>query len=125
MFDQLLDGWQEVYNQNDEECGVTVGTMRCAGGCKLQHDRHTVEETFNMYMLIPDGAAHYYYNGGLTTPPCLEVVWWNLADKPMSISPSQYSQLVNQIINFIHLAVNASLVHMPDWLETQVVQLNL
>jgi hypothetical protein len=51
-------------------------------------------------MLIPEGSTYYHYDGGLTTPPCSEVVWWNLADKPVSITPAQYSQLVQQILYY-------------------------
>jgi carbonic anhydrase len=100
MFGELLDGWQAVYNHNEEECAF-VGL---GNGDRRQLSERRTAEAFSPYNLIPDGAAYYHYDGGLTTPPCSEVVWWNLADKPVAISPSQYSQLVEQIVNFIHLA---------------------
>jgi hypothetical protein len=55
-------------------------------------------------MLIPECATFYHYDGGLTTPPCSEVVWWNLADKPVSITPSQYSQLLHHILEYTKIA---------------------
>jgi hypothetical protein len=56
---------------------------------------------FSPYNLLPDGATFYFYDGGLTTPPCSEVVWWNVADKPILITPAQYSQLITLILNYI------------------------
>jgi hypothetical protein len=55
-------------------------------------------------MLIPECATFYHYDGGLTTPPCSEVIWWNLADKPVSITPSQYSQLLHHILEYTKIA---------------------
>ena len=39
-------------------------------------------------------ANFYHYDGSLTTPPCSEVVWWEVADIPLSISPRQLDSLV-------------------------------
>jgi hypothetical protein len=76
-------------------CGLLVERIESLPKCILS------DELFSTHMLIPDGAAYYHCDGGLTTPPCYEVVWWNLADKPVSVSIGKYEQLVDQIINFI------------------------
>ena len=39
----------------------------------------------------------YTYKGGLTTPPCSEIVNWNLLDTPFEISADQMTRLLNLI----------------------------
>jgi hypothetical protein len=39
----------------------------------------------------------YTYKGGLTTPPCSEIVNWNLLDTPMEVSAEQMTRLLNLI----------------------------
>jgi carbonic anhydrase len=58
------------------------------------------DEVFSPYDLLPELQAFYHYDGGLTTPPCSEVVWWNLSDKPVSVSVWQYTELVHLIIQY-------------------------
>lgn len=38
---------------------------------------------------------------GLTTPPCSEIVEWNVADKPLLISVSQYNDLASLTLNYV------------------------
>jgi carbonic anhydrase len=93
---QLLDGWQIEMNVADSSCAVERGGER-----KLSKNMDRRLQAFNPYDLLPEGVTFFHYDGGLTTPPCSEVVWWNLADKPVSISPSQYRQLAHQVLNFV------------------------
>jgi hypothetical protein len=58
-------------------------------------------ESFDVYSLIDPAAGYYFYDGGLTTPPCSEVVWWNLADTPVTISVNQYTRLVNRVLRAV------------------------
>jgi len=39
----------------------------------------------------------YTYKGGLTTPPCSEIVNWNLLDTPFEISVDQMTRLLNLV----------------------------
>ncbi|KAL7551735.1 hypothetical protein ACHAWF_014918 [Thalassiosira exigua] len=43
----------------------------------------------------------YTYRGGLTMPPCTEIVRWNLLDAPMVISPAQLDRLYRLILCFV------------------------
>lgn len=68
------------------------------------HDNSSAVATdsvFQIYDLIPEGSTYYNYDGGLTTPPCSEIVEWNVADKPLSISIAQYNDLSSLILNYV------------------------
>lgn len=43
----------------------------------------------------------YTYRGGLTTPPCTEMVNWNLLDTPMIISQSQMDRLYKIVLCYV------------------------
>mmetsp|Transcript_19321 Transcript_19321/g.36081 ORF Transcript_19321/g.36081 Transcript_19321/m.36081 type:complete len:350 (+) Transcript_19321:222-1271(+) len=55
----------------------------------------------NVYDLIPEGATFYNYDGGLTTPPCSEIVEWSVADKPLAITVAQYNDFVNLMLTYV------------------------
>mmetsp|Transcript_2067 Transcript_2067/g.3740 ORF Transcript_2067/g.3740 Transcript_2067/m.3740 type:complete len:332 (-) Transcript_2067:194-1189(-) len=50
------------------------------------------------YKLV-QGNTFYHYDGGLTTPTCDEIVWWNLSDSVMDISVRQFNELADMILN--------------------------
>lgn len=53
----------------------------------------------NIYDLFYDttSVGFLHYSGGLTTPPCTQDVWWNVASQPIIISVAQKEEL-NAII---------------------------
>jgi carbonic anhydrase len=116
-FGTLLSEWGSVFANQDAGCAIQrSGRERQRQRVMLQEpqDPRELQGTgvFNPYALLPEGVTYYYYDGGLTTPPCSQVVWWNLADAPVKITPGQYWQLTNQILNFVdpstcQLATNA------------------
>ncbi|CAB9498278.1 Carbonic anhydrase [Seminavis robusta] len=61
----------------------------------------TPENPFNVYDLVPKEASMYYYSGGLTTPPCTEIVEWSVVDKPVEITVAQYNDLSSLILNYV------------------------
>jgi hypothetical protein len=102
MFGELLTGWQALLDSNLDLCKPTTetgGETAARGGERRK--LALSDDIFSPYMLIPADSTYYHYDGGLTTPPCSEVVWWNLADKPVSLDPAQFHQLIELIINFV------------------------
>lgn len=92
LFSKLLDKWSAVEQQV---------TASCDGVAAPKKSRPFVSDaTFNIYDLIPKGSAFYHYDGSLTTPPCSEVVWWEVVDKPLSVSPGQYDRLVKMTTTY-------------------------
>jgi len=56
----------------------------------------------NVYALPTDpDFGVYTYKGGLTTPPCTEIVNWNVMDTPMIISDDQLNRLYNLILCYV------------------------
>ena len=53
----------------------------------------------HLYEDLPtEGYGIYSYRGGLTTPPCTEIVNWNLLDTPLYASQSQVARLYKIIL---------------------------
>jgi carbonic anhydrase len=92
-FALLLQGWYKKEEEVLAACGI-ASTSPETGAAAVS------DEVFSPYDLLPEGHAFYHYDGGLTTPPCSEVVWWNLADKSVSVSVWQYSELVQLILKY-------------------------
>lgn len=53
---------------------------------------------FNAYSMLGKDTGFYHYDGSLTTPPCSEIVWWNLADTVVNVSVRQFIRMVNLIM---------------------------
>ena len=59
----------------------------------------------NVYEDLPTpGYGVYTYRGGLTTPPCTEIVNWNLLDTPLYLSKSQIDRLYHLILCFTEIS---------------------
>merc|ERR1712127_49001 len=86
IFEKYLLAWEAA--RDDVECGE----------CDLEEEG----EVDNNYPVAPCDLLvsddYYHYDGGLTTPPCSEIVWWNFNVESMLISVSQYGRLVDIIL---------------------------
>mmetsp|Transcript_21572 Transcript_21572/g.32789 ORF Transcript_21572/g.32789 Transcript_21572/m.32789 type:complete len:338 (+) Transcript_21572:92-1105(+) len=87
IFDIFLDNWKAA------RAGVECGD--CA---QVSSDKTRDSQVMHPYKML-DGNSYYHYDGGLTTPPCSEIVWWNLAATPMSISVRQMAEMTDIILN--------------------------
>ena len=66
------------------------------------HTRKEQEATLiNPYDKIPSNSTMYFYSGSLTTPPCTEIVTWNVVDQPISNSLREYLAITSLILNYI------------------------
>jgi len=95
-FEYFVEGWTAISKQTAQTC---ITSSRLGGKRVRERDRRNLQQ-FDAYSLVPKGSSFYHYDGGLTTPPCSEVVWWNLADTTVSISVAQYSHLTKFIMEY-------------------------
>lgn len=92
-FGPLLSGWDAIHAEAQQNCSVagapeTIPAVVSGG-------------VMNPYALIPGGATMYTLNGSLTTPPCSEIVAWNVVDTPVKMNVRDYSRVVNLILGYI------------------------
>ncbi len=116
MFEWFLQGWEAVAQEIEDECVTGTSSL---------DDTKTVVENFECSGIgsrtifngttpaFPAGGPNVYglptnpdfgvftYKGGLTTPPCTEIVNWNLLDAPMEISESQLERLKSLILCYV------------------------
>jgi carbonic anhydrase len=133
QFDQLLNSWQA---SREEVLGSSVcaGTSRklLQASSSSKNNVRRVQDSFDIYSLI-NGNNFYHYSGGLTTPPCSEVVWWNLATEPVVISDEQGALLQEIILDYRNSTcdlatladpVTGTTSRAPQPLNGRVVELN-
>jgi len=95
--DELLDCWSENHNEfvrkcNPDSCDVSSRYLDSNTTC--------ADGAFDAYSLIPEGTGYYHYMGGLTTPPCSQIVRWNLMDTTVKVTLLQWTKLANLILGF-------------------------
>ncbi|GKY94973.1 hypothetical protein MPSEU_000462000 [Mayamaea pseudoterrestris] len=99
IFGDLLTGWEAAANATAAACvGATTQSDEHRQRALLKAQRHLA--AFNFYDLVPEGATMYQYNGSLTTPPCSEIVLWNVIDTPLSISVREYVRLTSLVLEY-------------------------
>ncbi|KAL7579359.1 hypothetical protein ACA910_014033 [Epithemia clementina (nom. ined.)] len=119
LFEWFLRGWEAVAAQVAHSCpkGITkkrgLETLQDVISCPAVHELsdHATTVNFpqddknhapNIYSLpTVDNFGVFTYKGGLTTPPCTEIVNWNLLDEPMEISEEQLTRLESLILCFV------------------------
>lgn len=63
---------------------------------KLRGNISSIDVNFNLFSIYPKEEtlkSYYRYAGSLTTPPCSEVVIWNVFENPINISSSQMEKI--------------------------------
>jgi carbonic anhydrase len=103
VFDVLIPGLKSVMEATDKKCSTNVTisdnstdiAVESAGTRSLQ-----TSSVYNPYAKIPANATMYYYSGGLTTPPCSEIVSWNVVDTPISLSIIEYNAIIEFIFGY-------------------------
>jgi len=109
VFEDLLINLERYHVEIETSCGVQTIP-------KIDFEEEAVRrrlEAFDIYSLLDPNTGYYHYDGGLTTPPCSEVVWWNLADTDVNVSVLQYTRFVNLVIGAMNKE-NCDLITVAD-----------
>jgi carbonic anhydrase len=91
VFDDVLTGWEAAASQTRQQCNLDTNDVAAPDAT----------HAFNPYSILPTGYSMYTYSGSLTTPPCSEIVSWNVVDKPLQISVRDYRRLTSLILDFV------------------------
>jgi len=95
--DGLLNCWAKNHNDFVSQCNPEA----CDVSQLFTEENPTCDDAaFDAYSLIPEGTGYYNYMGGLTTPPCSQIVRWNLMDTKVSITLKQWSTMANLILGY-------------------------
>jgi carbonic anhydrase len=62
---------------------------------------HKPENMADPYALLPENPTFYMYGGGLTTPPCTEVVMWNFLSDYVPVSVSQADTITQLVLGYL------------------------
>lgn len=104
LFDVMIAGLETIAEATAEECGSVTNTsdpVTTQGTRRLRKERRA-QDVYNPYLKLPANYTTYYYSGSLTTPPCSEVVSWNVVDIPVSISVREFNTIINLILDFVN-----------------------
>lgn len=114
-FENLLRGWEKAANMAEEECADAIPledafqaiqervTCPAVGAGLVEELPFTnPEANLDVYKLpTTPKFGVYTYKGGLTTPPCTEIVNWNVLDTPTLISQSQMNRLYKLTLCYV------------------------
>jgi carbonic anhydrase len=102
VLDRALSGFVEVSKEATNKCFED-----CNGCGEDPNDfffwegveaSHTLADIYGM---LPIDAKFYQYLGGLTTPPCSEVVFWNFLDEAIPISVAQADTINRLVLHYL------------------------
>lgn len=94
---------------------------------KMVDDPQGDDAVPHLYEDLPTpGYGIYAYRGGLTTPPCTEIVNWNLLDTPLFASKSQVRRLYELILCFVEVTTckHATIANEAGYTNRPVQQLH-
>jgi len=108
LFSDLLTEWEATETAVLETCAIGSdaggdtgdAVVAPAGGVRRLTSRQ-LPRSFSVYDLLPSSYSIYSYDGSLTTPPCSEVVYWNVVDQPVQLSVREYLRLTNLILDHV------------------------
>lgn len=95
---QTIWSSQTPFPESNSSVTAEQGARRLT--TSVEQDHRELPRSFNPYDLIPAGSSMYTYDGSLTTPPCAEIVFWNVIDTPVSVSVREFVRLTNLMMDY-------------------------
>lgn len=95
-FGPYIDSWKDARFAMESKCPAGKSCKLDKGYVTGNNLLYPGANNMKPYDLL-ETDSFYHYFGGLTTPPCTQAVYWNLADKPMKISVRQFA-VMSEII---------------------------
>jgi carbonic anhydrase len=125
LFDVLIAGLEDVAAATTEACQSNQTDGVATQGVRSRRARY-LQDVYNPYTKLPANATMYYYSGSLTTPPCSEIVSWNVVDTPVSISVREYKSIIDLILNYVdpEICLPASVFSPSGYTSRPVQPLN-
>jgi carbonic anhydrase len=102
LFNVMIAGLESIAEETAATCasGNSSDPVTTQGARRLHKERR-VQDVYNPYLKLPAHYTTYYYSGSLTTPPCSEVVSWNVVDIPISLSVREFNTIINLILDYV------------------------
>ena len=98
----LLDEWIAVDQELKDQCAATEQQRDLYNDINLRHRSLQDSDTLlSLYDMVPANESFYRYEGGLTTPPCSEIVHWSVASRPLEISTTEEKDLADLILGYV------------------------
>ena len=97
----LLDEWIAVDQELKDQCAATEQQRDLYNDINLRHRSLQDSDTLlTLYDMVPANESFYRYEGGLTTPPCSEIVHWSVASRPLEISTRCWGRADGVVVLF-------------------------
>jgi carbonic anhydrase len=93
VLDHILSGFVTAAKSKAKSCA-----------CETKFFWEGMAAPMNMadpYALLPEMPSFFIYKGGLTTPPCSEVVFWNFLNDYVPVSVSQADTITQLILGYL------------------------
>jgi len=100
-FQAYVDSWKDTRYEMESKCPAGTSCKLDNGYIKPNNFLYPGATQFHPYNLV-ESDSFFHYFGGLTTPPCTQAVYWNLADKPMRISVRQFAVMSEMILKTLN-----------------------
>jgi Eukaryotic-type carbonic anhydrase len=102
LFNVMIAGLESIAAETAATCaGNSSDPVVTPGGARRLRKRHRSPDIYNPYLKLPVNYTTYVYSGSLTTPPCSEVVSWNVVDIPISLSVREFNTIIHLILGYV------------------------
>jgi carbonic anhydrase len=108
VFGAFVDSFKDARYAMESTCSDANMSCKVKNGYSMGKNlKYPSSNNMHPYKMLSTKDFFHYF-GGLTTPPCTQAVWWNLAAKPMNISVRQFAALAEIILKTMDPATDCT-----------------